>query len=408
MTDLGDTLMKEKLEALVLEDSDFRKLEQALSVYCPFEALGVERAEIRHANFLASMLDPYRPHGFGDKFLRALIDTLLARSGASQKFSRLRLHLMDLDNVEVRREWRSIDLLVTLAEQRLVLVFELKIDALESKGQLERYREAVEARWPTAGGEWAHLYFFLTPDGAEPSDPVWRAISYDEVIEAIEAVLSVAAADRLAVSMLRAYAAMLRRNVMQDEELAAIAQALWQRHREALEYLTEQRPDELGSLGEAIKERADEIGRAVSTQAIRLIQDDSLRTMTRFAVEQWETLPGIKSGAGWTTTKRILLVEIKAVVDHVQVMLILGPGEKEFREAYFKAAQPEIKRGAKRLTDKWKTLASSELLGKGELKSEFDQERCIALLKERLGVFVKETLPKFDECFRAIGWDSRS
>lgn len=402
MTDASETSMKSKLEQLLLEDADFRKLEHALKVFCPFEALGVERVEIRHANFLASMLDPYRPHGLGDKFLRSVLDTLLARSDAPAGFSRLRLHLMDLDDVEVRREWQHIDLLLVLGEQRLVVVFELKIDALESDGQLGRYREAVEARWPKGGdGGWTHLYFFLTPDGAEPTDPNWRAISYDEVIDAVDGVLANIDSDGLAVAMLRAYAAMLRRNVMQDEELAAIAQALWQRHKEALEYLVEQRPDEVGSLGEAIRDRAAEIGKAASLDAITLIPDDSLRTMTRFAIAQWDTLPGMHTGS-WTRSKRLILIEIHVSANRAQAALYLGPGEQSNREAYFRAVQPEITKAADKLTSKWKLLCRHELLSAAELDGDYDQEAIIAILKQRFKTFVESKLPKFDARLRQM------
>ena len=44
-----------------------------MKVFCPFEAVGMARQEIRHSNFLAYILDPNRPHEFGTLLLEAFI-----------------------------------------------------------------------------------------------------------------------------------------------------------------------------------------------------------------------------------------------------------------------------------------------------------------------------------------------
>ncbi|MEM6307226.1 MAG: hypothetical protein AAF701_04510, partial [Pseudomonadota bacterium] len=50
--------------AQLLSDPDFRDLESQARIFCPFEAIGMVNQEIRHAYFLAYILDPDRPHGF--------------------------------------------------------------------------------------------------------------------------------------------------------------------------------------------------------------------------------------------------------------------------------------------------------------------------------------------------------
>ena len=131
------------IEGLVISDPDFLELERLLNRFCPFEATGIVRTEIRHSNFLAYILDPLRPHGFGERVLRSVLREVAKSADTMQGISALDLHLIDLDGAEVRREWRSIDLLIVLPADKAVFAFELKIDSSQHSNQLKRYREAI-------------------------------------------------------------------------------------------------------------------------------------------------------------------------------------------------------------------------------------------------------------------------
>jgi hypothetical protein len=72
---------EKRLADLVMRDPGFADLERELNIFCPFEAVGVVRQEIRHAHFLAYYLDPNRPHGFGDACLRAFLTRALEAQG---------------------------------------------------------------------------------------------------------------------------------------------------------------------------------------------------------------------------------------------------------------------------------------------------------------------------------------
>ena len=123
----------ENLEALFVANPDFDALEKAQDVFCPFEAIGMIRQEVRHGYFLAYCLDPQRPHGFGAECLRALMRTAayahralpLGEFGDS-KISPLDVHLMDFERAQIRREWQRIDLLGIINEEKLVVAIELK------------------------------------------------------------------------------------------------------------------------------------------------------------------------------------------------------------------------------------------------------------------------------------------
>ena len=72
--------LQQQIEDLIVNDSSFRRLEELLFRFCPFEAMGAVNAELRHANFLAYLLDPLRPHNFGDgRSFRNRTDDLAAK-----------------------------------------------------------------------------------------------------------------------------------------------------------------------------------------------------------------------------------------------------------------------------------------------------------------------------------------
>src|SRR5690606_33322428 len=176
--------LRSALAYLIIEDGNFTALEKGLSAYCPFEAVGMVNAEIRHSSFLAHSIDPYRPHNFGAEFLRILLDTILAAI-EDPPISRLELHLADFDDVDVRREWRHIDVLVILPGVNLIIALELKIGAREGREQLSRYSRSIEETWPEQDG-WRYLKLLLTRSSDLPTDESWHSIDYNLIVDAIK------------------------------------------------------------------------------------------------------------------------------------------------------------------------------------------------------------------------------
>lgn len=226
------------LEALASDSSgegQLEKLEDALSEFNMFEALGIRSAELRHSNMLAWLLDPNGSHALGDIIVRRILQR--AVMGGSSKISAIDLDLMDLADLEVRREWANIDVLLVCAAQRLVVVIENKIEAAEGPGQLRAYRERVERDFP--GDHWRRLYLFLTMEGDDPSDDAYLKISHRDVVQLLEATLRLR---RGAVSadvalMVDHYTRMLRRHYMEDSELIRLARQLYSKHRRAFDFI---------------------------------------------------------------------------------------------------------------------------------------------------------------------------
>src|SRR5579871_2680815 len=68
------------LERFIVENDDLNTLESSIGKFNIFDALGITRAEIRHSNFLAFILDPAESHGQGQLFLKALLMDLLKQA----------------------------------------------------------------------------------------------------------------------------------------------------------------------------------------------------------------------------------------------------------------------------------------------------------------------------------------
>src|SRR6266567_4711859 len=70
------------LEHFVVDNDDLLALESLIGKFNIFDALGIARAEIRHSNFLAYILDPAESHGQGQLFLKAILMDLLKAAPA--------------------------------------------------------------------------------------------------------------------------------------------------------------------------------------------------------------------------------------------------------------------------------------------------------------------------------------
>src|SRR5438552_12678627 len=109
----------EALERFVVENDCLLQLESHIGRFNIFDALGIKDAEIRHSNFLAFILDPAESHGQGQLFLKAILMDLLKNAPPERRpLSPIDLDGIDLRGIEIRREWKHIDLLIMCREPR--------------------------------------------------------------------------------------------------------------------------------------------------------------------------------------------------------------------------------------------------------------------------------------------------
>lgn len=347
----------------LIADPDFRDLETAFSAFCPFEAMGMVSAEIRHSNFLAYILNPYRPHGFGKAILEAFLGGILPDAPEVSS---------ELVDAEIRREWRNIDLLILLPKAKRTIAIELKIDARQGVNQLARYRYIVEAYWPQSAG-WKHDFVFLTKNAEAPNDDAWASYCLHDLVKHLDLVAASPSLENAqGRNTLCAYIRMLRRHHLGDEAMEQMAQRLWAKHGETLEFLAARRPDPLRAVFESFRESLNEFIADCAAAGVTLITDDHSNGILRLAVASWDNLPKFHTAA-WTSTKRLVLLEVKLESSRISGNLYLGPGPD--RDLYFQTLlhkEQRRTRGGKPMM--WFNLAREVLLTLDEL-GEMDHAR---------------------------------
>ncbi len=366
LTDIEDRL------AELVDDRDFHRIDEHLRRFNLFEAMGAVRGELRHSNFLSFILSPTRSHGIGSSFLLKFIRAAIAKQPPERRVARsIELIVADLENAVIYRERDNIDLLIELKQIKLIVLIENKIDAAVGDGQLQKYKEITKARYP----DFRHLFILLTPDGIEPDDDDYVALDYSEVADLVDSTLSRDQLIDADISLiLKHYVQMLRRHIVEDEQLADLARQLYERHKEAFDFINEHRPQPDNLL--------DGIRQLIESNE-KLVADRHAPMMLRFAPKQWAGVKEFNScpEPRWTHTKRNLIFEVKAYrySDRISVVLISGPAESDLRQTIygFASKQPHLFVGlVKPMGAKTATIFSKELLSAKAAESmDVDEKR---------------------------------
>ncbi|MDW5318141.1 PD-(D/E)XK nuclease family protein [Rhizobium sp. PL01] len=381
-----------RISELIMEDADFQNLEKSLDIFCPFEAVGMVSAEIRHSNFLSYILNPNRPHGFKGALLRTFLMSAMRighEKGLSAGLTPLDIHLMDMEVVEVRREWRNIDLLLIAPTSKLVVAVELKIDASQSKGQLTGYRRVVHEQWPDIA--WRKIFIFLTKHDEMPDDLQWLPMPLSLVIEAFKGYISQPELNQATLphQMLSAYCAMAERHHMENRDLVQLANAIWSRHEQALTFLISHQPDIWGPIHRALLDRVHEIPETANRQSpLTLQRDHDTSRITRFAIVEWDTIPGMLTAHEWTPTNRLLLYELKFESNGVSGYLYMGRGGGKERDSILNALGAIRK--SKKLTAGWTRLESRLLLSAADA-SNADPDEAVEQIISGFKAYILES-----------------
>jgi hypothetical protein len=254
--------------------------------------------------------------------------------------------------------------------------------------------------------EWRQVFLFLTKRGDEPSEEDgagWQSLPLETVVDSLERILSKGSGHPDARMMLGAYLGMLRRNHLTDPRLDELARSLWREHREVLEFLISRRPDAgSGVFASLIENQSDVAERFSNATNLKVVPDQSSKFFVRFAITDWDEVPGMLTGTGWKPSNRLLLFEItRDTKGIVRCKFALGPGEEKEREIYFealKAAGADIGWNSP-LTPKWRTLAAKTI----STPSDEDEvgELCERVI-EGAAQFLKMHVPKYDEVARKL------
>ncbi len=104
---------KEILEKFILNNPDLEKLDGMLSDFNVFETLNLVHAEIRHSNVLAWLLNPNENHGLGKYFINIFIKWFVSENKTIiDGLNVFDIEMFNYNDVEIRREWKNIDILI--------------------------------------------------------------------------------------------------------------------------------------------------------------------------------------------------------------------------------------------------------------------------------------------------------
>lgn len=316
--------------AAVIKDDDFEMIELALNQPNIFRALAIERKEIRHSNFIGYILDPNQNHGLRDIVLKKLLRDLFFESKQTSR-DIFDADIIDLKNVEIRREWRNIDLLIILEDD--LIVIENKVDSSDHSNQLKRYEDIAKSAFPKINN--IH-YVYLTPHGDDPNDEkakdVYINYSYEKISQIIESVLNVY---RNSISekiyfYLTDYLTTIRRDILMNENLNEIAIKVYNSHKEAFDFIFENKPDPASILYEHFESAAKSYGFRIASKNKGYI---------RFTTEAIEKrIP--KNGTGWRE-KEMFLFEINYYwrEGYAVFNVVIGPGDSVIQERIHEAVK---------------------------------------------------------------------
>jgi PD-(D/E)XK nuclease superfamily len=391
MNDLIAPDIEAKISDL-LDDTDFQFVDRRMARFNLFEAVGAVRGELRHSNFLAFLLSPSRSHGLGSVPLLRVLRAILANMAPERRPIRaLELVLGDLDGAIVYREWNNIDLLIEITTVELVVLIENKIDAKAGEGQLSRYKALAKSKYPRS----RHLFVFLTPEGREADDVDYVSISYGDIAKIIEDLVDDKDNNSHSESnvIIRHYVEMLRRYIVPDEELHELARQLYERHKEAFDFIFDSRPEPENLLG---------VARALLDSQPELLADRHGANILRFVPDTWAGVSDLNccSPTAWTKSGRNLLFEIKswssgAYADRVIIALVNGPAVAETREQLYSAAaaRSDLFKGlVKPMGKQFATIYMRELLTPTAAKNMEHNEKAAAI-EAGWSTFLKEELP---------------
>lgn len=240
---------EEALQNFLLDIECLDKLLPWTGKFNIFDVLKVSRAEIRHSNMLAWIMNPNENHGFGDVFLKGVLQRIV-ENDTSGKYDVFKILLLDMYTFSVYREWKNIDILLVSSEEEVVIAIENKVGSHEHSNQLARYRDIIENEYK----KYQKIYVFLTPDGEEPSDTEnWDVLTYYDILDVLEnAGKKIDLQDDVKL-MIRNYIDVVRRDIVEDQQLVEICNKIYSKHKRALDLIYEHKTNGKSQLSDITK-----------------------------------------------------------------------------------------------------------------------------------------------------------
>ncbi len=360
---------------MFVDEPILKELEKEASRFNLFQVANIGRRELVHSDCLAYFLDPAANHGFGT----VVLDRFLWVIAENASFDRLDFHLATTSEVEVLREWKSIDLLIKLPGERIVIAVENKIDSDEHSNQLHRYSQSLSIAFKG----WTVLKLFLTLDGDPATCEGSESLGYSKVISCLSDSLTVLMARNsggAANGFLSQYIDNLERFIMPKNKIGELCLALYAKHKQAIDLIIEHLPDARAQARERLLDLLKK------DQQFLLLRETTGRI--EFIPQEWERLPGINDAI---QTKKVLTFYAELSPNKVNLYLYITPAkDPKNREAFYQSALA-AQLTNKDQSEKWTRIWAKEL-------ANFAEEDISEQLETAWGEFLRE-LPTIEGAF---------
>jgi len=382
------------LEDFLLGNEDLDRLESLVSEFNVFDVLGIRDAEIRHSFVLAWLLDPNANHGFRDHFLRSFLKHLFYnnRDFIRAGVTFFDVEVYDFDDIEIRREWNRIDLLIVSKQNKLAVAIENKVWSGEHSDQLSRYAATLEAEFRG----YNKLFVYLTPEGSTPSDEEnWIIFDYAKIYSILSNLLETkkSSIGKPVFDFVTQYATLIRRYVMGNSEIEEICVRIYNKHKQALDQIFQYKPD----IYRMISDHVYDLLRKNDNMAL----DRHGKTEVIFATKLLDELIP-KIGEGWTSGKRMLAYCFINDYQKLVLRLIIGPGDNLVRNKLHEIAKIDSRlfnKANRKIGEKWLTIYQKEFLMKKDFEEQ-DPEMLKETFSKKFDHFLKDDMGRIDGHFK--------
>lgn len=251
-----DHEMRKKMNDFVLyleQTKDFDKYRLGFNI---FSVLKSEKKEKVHSDILAYFLNPNENHNIGDKFLKSFIHEIAQKNEVNMDI--LEIYNLDYNSFEVFTEIvNNIDIFLINKKDKFIIVIENKIDSdvhdsnYNNKivSQLEKYKDFVDKEYSDYK---KILYLLLSPNGKNTNENGWDSLSYSTILYVFETILKEDISERVKFLM-KNYEELLKTRIITDDAVKKLCQGVYDKHREAIEFILQNKDDERKLLGDSFR-----------------------------------------------------------------------------------------------------------------------------------------------------------
>jgi len=227
-----------KLHQFITNNSEIEELESLINEFNPFKILKVDNYEIRHSNVLSWLLNPRGNHNLKEDFLKKFIcDSIINNDNIETKYTSFDIQLANLNDVEIRREWKNIDILIISNNLKICILIENKIYSTESKGQLKNYLSIVQDNFK----EYECIPIYLTLNDEDPTCDKYGKSNYTRILKILKTIIKIQQANLnpKVLDFIQYYSKNLELLTMENEQVKDLCKKIYKEHKFAIDLINQ-------------------------------------------------------------------------------------------------------------------------------------------------------------------------